>query len=367
MNFTDVDDKTIAGARRRACRCASTPISYIAAFREDARRSASSRSKRRRARPTSEPAGDGRHDPRARASAATPTRSDGSIYFKISTLPDVRQAGAARSRRHPGRRARRLRRVRQGRRARLRAVEGDQAGRADVGRRLRPGPARAGTSSARRWRCGCSASRRSTSTPAASIWSSRITRTRSRRAKAPPARQFSRFWLHVEHLLVDNQKMSKSLGNVYTVQDVLDEGFRAVGAALPAAVGALPQAAELHVDRPGAGGRSAAPHHRFPRPRRQRSPAATRIRRVDGARQRRRVDAFDAALRDDLNTAAGLGAIFDLVRALNIAMDAKQVGAGRRRRRSARRSTTSIACSACCRCAAREDATPPIPRARSSA
>ena len=40
------------------------------------------------------------------------------------------------------------------------------------------------------------------------------------------------------------------------------------------------------------------------------------------------VDAFDAALRDDLNTAAGLGAMFDLIRALNISMDTKQVGKG---------------------------------------
>src|SRR6186713_153879 len=39
-------------------------------------------------------------------------------------------------------------------------------------------------------------------------------------------KQFSRFWFHVEHLLVDNQKMSKSVGNVYSVQDVLDKGFR---------------------------------------------------------------------------------------------------------------------------------------------
>jgi cysteinyl-tRNA synthetase len=40
------------------------------------------------------------------------------------------------------------------------------------------------------------------------------------------------------------------------------------------------------------------------------------------------VEAFDAALRDDLNTAAGLGAMFDLIRALNISMDNKQVGKG---------------------------------------
>ena len=39
-------------------------------------------------------------------------------------------------------------------------------------------------------------------------------------------KEFSRFWVHVEHLLVDNQKMSKSAGNFYSVQDVIDKGFR---------------------------------------------------------------------------------------------------------------------------------------------
>ena len=39
-------------------------------------------------------------------------------------------------------------------------------------------------------------------------------------------RPFSRFWVHVEHLIIDNEKMSKSLGNVYNVRDVVDQGFR---------------------------------------------------------------------------------------------------------------------------------------------
>src|SRR6185436_20791812 len=37
---------------------------------------------------------------------------------------------------------------------------------------------------------------------------------------------FSRFWVHVEHLIIDNEKMSKSLGNVYNIKDVVDQGFR---------------------------------------------------------------------------------------------------------------------------------------------
>ena len=38
--------------------------------------------------------------------------------------------------------------------------------------------------------------------------------------------------------------------------------------------------------------------------------------------------AFDAALVDDLNTAAGLAVLFDLVRALNTSIDEGQVSAG---------------------------------------
>jgi cysteinyl-tRNA synthetase len=36
---------------------------------------------------------------------------------------------------------------------------------------------------------------------------------------------FSNYWLHVEHLIVDNKKMSKSLGNFYTIRDLLQKGF----------------------------------------------------------------------------------------------------------------------------------------------
>lgn len=37
--------------------------------------------------------------------------------------------------------------------------------------------------------------------------------------------KFVNYWLHCEHLLVDNQKMSKSMGNFYTLRQLLDRGF----------------------------------------------------------------------------------------------------------------------------------------------
>ena len=43
--------------------------------------------------------------------------------------------------------------------------------------------------------------------------------------------QFSRFWVHVEHLMIEerrgkSEKMSKSLGNVFNLQDIVEQGFR---------------------------------------------------------------------------------------------------------------------------------------------
>src|SRR6202521_2814940 len=38
-------------------------------------------------------------------------------------------------------------------------------------------------------------------------------------------KRFVCYWLHCAHLLVDGQKMSKSLGNFYTLPDVLEKGY----------------------------------------------------------------------------------------------------------------------------------------------
>lgn len=38
--------------------------------------------------------------------------------------------------------------------------------------------------------------------------------------------EFARYWLHCEHLLVEGKKMSKSLGNFYTLRDILDKGYK---------------------------------------------------------------------------------------------------------------------------------------------
>ncbi len=44
-------------------------------------------------------------------------------------------------------------------------------------------------------------------------------------SEAATGKRFARFWLHNEHLLVDGRKMSKSLGNFYTLRDLVAKGI----------------------------------------------------------------------------------------------------------------------------------------------
>src|SRR2546421_6439189 len=87
MNFTDVDDRTIAGAQKASTDLRSYTDQYIAAFREDARALGLE---------TVEETPRATDDANLRAMAdmiaaldrnGHTYRSDGSIYFKISTMP----------------------------------------------------------------------------------------------------------------------------------------------------------------------------------------------------------------------------------------------------------------------------------------
>lgn len=43
--------------------------------------------------------------------------------------------------------------------------------------------------------------------------------------EAVTGKRFSNFWVHANHIKVDGTKMSKSLGNIYTLQDIIDKGY----------------------------------------------------------------------------------------------------------------------------------------------
>src|SRR5205085_1205986 len=128
---------------------------------------------------------------------------------------------------------------------------------------------------------------------------------------------FSRFWMHVEYLIVDDQKMSKSLGNTYTIPDVVAKGFR------PSAVRLLLLSAHYRKQLNFTWDSLAAYEESL----RRLTDFLARLDTVagDGSHDavQSRVDdarrAFAAAMQDDLNTAAALGAIFEMVRGLHSA------------------------------------------------
>jgi len=45
-------------------------------------------------------------------------------------------------------------------------------------------------------------------------------------SKAATGKPFARYWLHSEHLLLDRAKMAKSAGNIYTLREIVEMGYR---------------------------------------------------------------------------------------------------------------------------------------------
>ena len=177
------------------------------------------------------PAGHRAHPGDGRAGRAAPGRRPRLRLGRRQRLlrgrlvPGLRAAVGQHARRAAGRASRRGR-AGQARPGRLRALEGGrrgpdpELGHAALGRRA----SRAGTSSARRWRCATWATG-STSTPAASTTSSRTTRTRSPSRRRSSADVPANLWVHGEHLLMGGQKMAKSAGNFQRVTELAERGL----------------------------------------------------------------------------------------------------------------------------------------------
>lgn len=144
-------------------------------------------------------------------------------------------------------------------------------------------------------------------------------------SEAFSGKRFVKLWMHSEHLLVDNKKMSKSLGNFYTLRDLLQRGFtgrqvrymllhthyrtqlnftfaglEAVKQSLQRLDDFIQRLQEIHSE--GEAGS-----------------AATIIKAADAA--------FAVSLADDLNISSALAALFDLVREINTLCDIGRLGA----------------------------------------
>jgi cysteinyl-tRNA synthetase len=79
-------------------------------------------------------------------------------------------------------------------------------------------------------------------------------------SEAATGKPFARYWMHVDHLLVENETMSKSKGNVYNIPDLLGKRLPVRPDPLHAGPVALPQGVQLHLGGPCPGRDRARPH-----------------------------------------------------------------------------------------------------------
>ncbi len=153
-------------------------------------------------------------------------------------------------------------------------------------------------------------------------------------SESATGKPFVRTWLHSEHLIVDGQKMSKSLGNQYTLRDLLARGAAARALrylflsvhyrqklnftfeGLEAAAGALRRLDEMRFRL-----RHAVEHPELPALVDPAPPPVT------AALEALRRD-FTAGLADDLNVSAALAALFAFVKEVNVAIERSRLVAG---------------------------------------
>ena len=332
MNFTDVDDRTIAESQKAGVPLREYTTRFIEAFRRDAvALGLEPVEETPRATDDENIAAMGSTIQALEHNGHT-YRTDGSIYFKISTLPGY---GKLAHLDHSG--------IKSG--ARIDSDKYDKENARDfvlwkATKEGEPtwdpgiGPGRPG------WHIECSAmALRLLGDPPIDIHAGGVDlifphhENEIAQSEGATGREFSRFWVHVEHLMIESgtddggaEKMSKSLGNVFNLQDVVDRGFR------PSALRYL----------------YLGTHYRkqlkFSWTAMQQAEEALKrltdfLARLDAVSAGEANDgisaklddataAFSGHILDDVNTAAAMGIMFDLVRALNSAIDAGDLRSG---------------------------------------
>ena len=135
---------------------------------------------------------------------------------------------------------------------------------------------------------------------------------------------FVKHWLHSEHLLVDHKKMSKRLGNFYTLRDLITKGYS--GKEVRYALMQTHYRVQLNFTFQGLDAARSSLER-----------LEAFIARLSSQHSKQGDDAsvkgvlatfadmFAQALADDLNISLALAALFDLVREINVLLDAGKV------------------------------------------
>ena len=318
MNLTDVDDKTIRGALAAGLPLREFTETYAATFFEDLDRLGVERAE---------------HYPRAtdhvpemialiealRKRGHT-YESDGSVWFRIASFPGYGKLSGID-----------LSQARQGTRVADDEYEKDDPKDFALWKAAKPGePAWESPYSTGRpgWHLECSAMSMKYLGESFDIHTGAVDNifphheNEIAQSEGATGKPFVRYWLHAEHLIVDGEKMSKSKGNFFLLPDVLAR--RDDPAAVRYLFLSVPYRQKLNFTWDALDAAAAAVQ-------RLRNAEANL---ADYARKRgegpageahplplRLAPEFDAALSDDLNTARALGALFDWVRDVNLALE----------------------------------------------
>ena len=129
---------------------------------------------------------------------------------------------------------------------------------------------------------------------------------------------FVKYWLHCAHLIVEGKKMSKSLGNYYTLRDILDKGYSAI--AVRYLLISTHYRQQLNFTFDGLDAAQSAIDRLLEFKTMLEEFADKKLPGTD----RKVTDAigdgfggFEESLDDDLNISGALGAVFEMVRAIN--------------------------------------------------
>jgi len=131
---------------------------------------------------------------------------------------------------------------------------------------------------------------------------------------------FARFWIHCEHLHVDMQKMSKSLGNIFTLRDLIELGH--TPEALRFVLMSVPYRKRLNFTLESMKGAQTSIDRLRNYKLRLESDKLSPGTNPDIAKLcQDAIAKFEASMDDDLNTAEALAAAFEFVRETNSLLD----------------------------------------------
>jgi cysteinyl-tRNA synthetase len=149
-------------------------------------------------------------------------------------------------------------------------------------------------------------------------------------------KQFAKYWIHSEFLKIDDVTMSKSKGNFFTFRDLRDQGYSPL--AIRYLLLSVPYRKQLNFTFEGLqGAESTVERLRNFRSLVKESVSSPLVSKgaIDSGGNaigiaQRALERFETAMDDDLNTAAALAAVHDMVREINTSMANARLSSGDR-------------------------------------